>query len=83
MFAISIANYVHEPALGRERRYDCPVLDTFDMLSPQYDQPQTQHEIEQPLSDVEVSLISSGWILADLLSLARKAQLGALETTPR
>jgi len=51
MFAISIANYVHEPALAREQRSDCPVLDTFDMLSPQYDQPQTQHEIEQALSD--------------------------------
>ena len=46
MFAISIANCVHEAGLAREQHYDCPVLDTFDMLSPQYDQPQTQHEIE-------------------------------------
>ncbi|MDQ6786006.1 MAG: methyltransferase domain-containing protein [Acidobacteriota bacterium] len=47
--AIPVANYVHEKALTSEQRYNWAVLDTFDMLSPQYDQPQTQAEVEQSL----------------------------------
>jgi hypothetical protein len=58
MFAISIANY--EPAVAREQRSGCPVLDTFDMLSPQYDQPQTQHDIEQVLGRSAASCVSVG-----------------------
>ncbi len=54
MFAIPVANYVHEPALTRDQRYDWAILDTFDMLSPQYDQPRTQHEIEQALSEAGI-----------------------------
>jgi len=49
MFAIPIANYVHEPTLTKQQRYDWAVLDTFDMLSPQYDQPRTQQEVEEAL----------------------------------
>jgi SAM-dependent methyltransferase len=50
MFAIPVANYVHERTLTPQQRYDWAILDTFDMLSPQYDQPRTQREIEDALS---------------------------------
>nr|MDQ2936990.1 class I SAM-dependent methyltransferase [Acidobacteriota bacterium] len=49
MFAIPVANYVHERSLTAAQRYDWAILDTFDMLSPQYDQPRTQGEIEEAL----------------------------------
>ena len=49
-FAIPIANYVDERSLTPQQRYDWAILDTFDMLSPQYDQPHTQQEIEEALS---------------------------------
>lgn len=49
MFAIPVANYVKESKLSRQQRYDWALLDTFDMLSPQYDQPQTQPEAESAL----------------------------------
>jgi 2-polyprenyl-3-methyl-5-hydroxy-6-metoxy-1,4-benzoquinol methylase/uncharacterized protein YbaR (Trm112 family) len=54
MFAIPIANYVNEPTLTKQQRYDWAVLDTFDMLSPQYDQPRTQREVEEALSDAGI-----------------------------
>lgn len=54
MFAIPVANYVHEPNLTPQQRYDWTILDTFDMLSPQYDQPRTQHEVESALSSGRV-----------------------------
>jgi ubiquinone/menaquinone biosynthesis C-methylase UbiE/uncharacterized protein YbaR (Trm112 family) len=50
-FMIPVANYVHEKALTRRQRYDWAVLDTFDMLSPYYDQPQTQAAAERALSE--------------------------------
>lgn len=50
MFTIPVANYVNERTLTREQRYQWAILDTFDMLSPQYDQPRTQQEIEQALA---------------------------------
>ncbi len=49
-FAIPVANYVNERSLTPQQRYDWAILDTFDMLSPQYDQPRTQQEIEEALS---------------------------------
>jgi SAM-dependent methyltransferase len=49
-FAIPVANSVHERSLTPQQRYDWAILDTFDMLSPQYDQPRTQQEIEEALS---------------------------------
>jgi 2-polyprenyl-3-methyl-5-hydroxy-6-metoxy-1,4-benzoquinol methylase/uncharacterized protein YbaR (Trm112 family) len=50
MLAIPVANYVNEPTLTPQQRYDWAILDTFDMLSPQYDQPRTQQETEAALS---------------------------------
>ena len=55
MFAIPVANYVHEPALTPQQRYDWAILDTFDMLSPQYDQPRTKQEVEQALSGAGIT----------------------------
>jgi len=49
MFAIPVANYVNESKLSWRQRYRWAILDTFDMLSPQYDQPQTFHDAEEPL----------------------------------
>jgi len=47
---IPVTNYVHEPDLTSRQRYDWAVLDTFDVLSPQYDQPRTQQEVEEALT---------------------------------
>ena len=49
MFVIPVANYVHESKLTFRQRYHWAILDTFDMLSPQYDQPQTHEDAELPL----------------------------------
>lgn len=49
MFLIPVANYVHERQLSREQRYAWAILDTFDMLSPQFDQPQTEKEASSAL----------------------------------
>jgi SAM-dependent methyltransferase len=49
MFAIPVANYVNERRLSMRQRYDWAVLDTFDMLAPHYDQPQTHDEAERVL----------------------------------
>jgi len=55
MFAIPVANYVHERSLTLQQRYDWAVLDTFDMLSPQYDQPRTQQEVEEALGGAGIT----------------------------
>lgn len=49
MFAIPVANYVHERQLSRDQRYSWAILDTFDMLSPNFDQPQTEPEARAAL----------------------------------
>lgn len=54
MFAIPIANYVNEKQLNREQRYSWAILDTFDMLSPYYDQPITRAEASNALREVGV-----------------------------
>jgi SAM-dependent methyltransferase len=56
-FLIPIANYVHEKQLTREQRYNWAILDTFDMLSPQFDQPLTESEVRKPLeaSGIKIS----------------------------
>lgn len=45
-FLIPVANYVQIPELSLRQRYEWAILDTFDMLSPQYDRPLTQAEGE-------------------------------------
>lgn len=49
-FAIPVANYVHEPALSKEQRYNWALLDTFDMLSPEYDLPQKEPRVREILT---------------------------------
>lgn len=46
-FAIPVANYVDETALTREQRYQWAVLDTVDMLTPRYDNPQTEADLRR------------------------------------
>lgn len=48
-FLIPVANYVQMPELSLRQRYGWAILDTFDMLSPQYDLPITQEEGERAL----------------------------------
>jgi uncharacterized protein YbaR (Trm112 family)/ubiquinone/menaquinone biosynthesis C-methylase UbiE len=55
IFTIPIANYVREKQLSRSQRYAWAVLDTFDMLSPYYDQPMTEHEALEPLAEAGVT----------------------------
>jgi ubiquinone/menaquinone biosynthesis C-methylase UbiE/uncharacterized protein YbaR (Trm112 family) len=56
MFLVPIANYVHENQLSRDQRYAWAILDTFDMLSPYYDQPMTENEAVEPLRAEGVSV---------------------------
>ena len=57
MFAIPVANNIREKQLNREQRYAWAILDTFDMLSPAFDEPMTEEEARTPLmkSGFEVS----------------------------
>jgi SAM-dependent methyltransferase len=48
-FAIPVANYVNDPELTTPARYRWAILDTFDMLAPQYDQPQVEEDAAQAL----------------------------------
>ena len=44
-FVIPVANYVDLKDVPRQLRYQEAILDTFDMLSPRYDQPITSQEL--------------------------------------
>ena len=55
MFIIPVANYVNEPRLSAEQRYAWAILDTFDMLAPAYDQPQTESEARTALAKTGMS----------------------------
>ena len=56
-FAIPYANYVNESKFTWRQRYDWAVLDTFDMLSPTYDMPQKQADVERYLKEESVAKI--------------------------
>ena len=62
VFAMPVANYVHEKQLNREQRYNWAILDTFDMLSPAFDQPMTEPEAIKPLTEagIDVSRLTYG-----------------------
>ncbi|MBI3494356.1 MAG: methyltransferase domain-containing protein [Acidobacteria bacterium] len=49
MFAIPIANYVHERRLTLGQRYRWAIMDTFDMLAPEFDQPQRERDAREAL----------------------------------
>lgn len=55
MFAIPVANYVHEKQLSKKQRYDWAILDTFDMLSPFYDQPMKESEALEVLRESSIA----------------------------
>jgi len=48
-FLIPVATYVDRDGLSDEQRYAEAVLDTFDMLSPRYDSPMTDGEVDAVL----------------------------------
>lgn len=50
-FLLPIANYTEERRLNWRQRYRWAILDTFDALSPAYDQPLRQADLEQWLRD--------------------------------
>jgi SAM-dependent methyltransferase len=56
-FAIPVANYPGRTDLPREVRYQEAVLDTFDMLSPEYDHPMTPAEIRLAVADLCEELV--------------------------
>jgi len=49
-FVVPVANYVDEAELSFSQRYRWAILDTFDMLSPEYDYPQTEKDVRNYLS---------------------------------
>jgi SAM-dependent methyltransferase len=55
MFVIPVANYVHERQLTDKDRYSWAILDTFDMLSPYYDQPMTESEAMDALASTGIT----------------------------
>jgi len=63
-FLVPVANYVDHVDLPRQIRYDETILDTFDMLSPRFDHPVTEVEVERALADVAAELeFRSRWPL--------------------
>ena len=57
-FVIPVANYVEKKELTREQRYQWALLDTFDMLAPGYDQPQTQQEVQEQLLGAGITKVA-------------------------
>lgn len=51
-FTIPVANYGDQHGYDRAQRYEEAVLDTFDMLSPKYDDPMTWEEVERALRSI-------------------------------
>lgn len=56
-FVIPVADYTIGSSLPFFRRYQCAVLDTFDMLSPTFDQPQTEREVRSALMEGHIMSI--------------------------
>lgn len=54
-FIIPIANYPEESQLSWKQRYEWAILDTFDMLSPRYDQPQKEADVINALNNSGIS----------------------------
>ncbi len=70
-FVIPVANYVNEKQLNREQRYAWAVLDTFDMLSPHYDQPMTEDEVKSAMADASVGDIARPTSVLNLTGIRR------------
>jgi SAM-dependent methyltransferase len=50
-FAIPVANYTGERRLSLGQRYRLAILDTFDVLSPKFDYPQTEPDVVRTLGE--------------------------------
>jgi ubiquinone/menaquinone biosynthesis C-methylase UbiE/uncharacterized protein YbaR (Trm112 family) len=76
-FLIPVANYVHDSELSFRQRYQWALMDTFDMLAPQYDHP-------QPERSVRAILIEEGITNVRRLSTAGLNLIGkrSLEESP-
>jgi SAM-dependent methyltransferase len=59
-WAIPVANYVEEPRLSMAQRYRWAILDTFDALSPRYDQPQRERDVVQVFRDAQLVDVQRG-----------------------
>ena len=81
-FVIPVSNYVGvntrtSPGLSLRERYRWALMDTFDMLAPSYDQPQTQSEVTEVLERSGVKdLVRTSEDVA--LCLSGKVQRSAL-----
>lgn len=53
-FLIPVANYVHGSSFSRRQRYRWALLDTFDMLSPAFDQPLAERELRDALEEAGI-----------------------------
>ncbi len=73
MFLIPVSNYVGNPQLTLRQRYQWAVLDTFDALSPRYDRPLTEAEVDKALSTSGLTNIRRGQGMG-LNLLAEKVQ---------
>jgi SAM-dependent methyltransferase len=56
-FLIPVANYVDEPELTLRQRYEWALVDTFDMLSPAYDEPQREADLRRVLESEGVCAV--------------------------
>jgi hypothetical protein len=79
-FVIPIANYVDLRALTVQQRYRWALMDTFDMLAPKYDSPQTEADVNDRLSRSGFVDIERGQG-AGLNLIARRAAQLAQEST--
>jgi hypothetical protein len=53
-FVIPIANYVEERRLTVRQRYAWAIMDTYDMLAPRYDRPQTEPDVRRAMSEANI-----------------------------
>lgn len=53
-FMIPVATYINRDQFTRKQRYEEAVLDTFDMLSPTFDQPMRASELRSALHDAGI-----------------------------
>jgi SAM-dependent methyltransferase len=79
-FVIPIANYVDLRALTVQQRYRWALMDTFDMLAPKYDSPQTEADVNDRLSRSGFVDVERGQG-AGLNLIARRAAQLAQEST--
>jgi len=73
---VPVANYSGVYPLSEKQLQEWALLDTFDMLSPKYDKPQTAHDVGQWFKEANFSEID---VLHVAHLVARGRKLSALE----